>query len=100
MPLSVIIREAAFLSEVNMKRVGVVGIVVKNNQAAGVEIQRILSEYADIIIGRMGVPDRINKINAISVIVEGENERLSALTGKLGRLDNVSVKSAVTTVEI
>lgn len=83
-----------------MKRVGVVGIVVKDNQSAGVEIQRILSEYADIIIGRMGVPDRINKINAISVIVEGENERLSALTGKLGRLDNVSVKSAVTTVEI
>lgn len=83
-----------------MKRVGVIGIVVKNNRDAGIQIQRILSEFADIIIGRMGVPDRINNIYAISVIVEGENERLSALTGKLGRLDNVSVKSAVTTVEI
>lgn len=83
-----------------MKRVGVIGIVVKNNAEAGIEIQKLLSEYADIIIGRMGVPDRINGINAISVIVEGENEKLSALTGKLGRLNNVSVKSAVTTVEI
>jgi len=83
-----------------MKRVGVVGIVVKGNPVAGVEIQKILSEFSDVIIGRMGVPDRVNGINAISVIVEGTTERLSALTGKLGRLDNVSIKSAVTTVEI
>ncbi|HOB64143.1 MAG: CopG family transcriptional regulator [Clostridiales bacterium] len=83
-----------------MKRVGVIGIVVKGNPSAGLEIQKLLSEYSDIIIGRMGVPDRVNGINAISVIVEGDNEKLSALTGKLGRLNNVSVKSAVTSVEI
>lgn len=83
-----------------MKRVGVIGIITKNNADAGVQIQKLLSEYQDIIIGRMGVPDRINGINAISIIVEGENERLSALSGKLGRLDNVSVKSAITSVEI
>lgn len=83
-----------------MKRVGVIGIIAKNNADAGVQIQKLLSEYQDIIIGRMGVPDRINGINAISIIVEGENEKLSALSGKLGRLDNVSVKSAITSVEI
>lgn len=83
-----------------MKRVGVIGIIAKNDADAGVQIQKLLSEYQDIIIGRMGVPDRINGINAISIIVEGENERLSALSGKLGRLDNVSVKSAITSVEI
>lgn len=83
-----------------MKRVGVVGIVVKGNPNAGVEIQKVLSEFADVIVGRMGVPDRQKGIQTISVIVEGTTERLSALTGRLGRLENVNVKSAVTTVEI
>ena len=83
-----------------MKRVGVVGIVVKGNPNAGVEIQKVLTEFADVIVGRMGVPDRQNGIQTISVIVEGSTERLSALTGRLGRLENVNVKSAVTTVEI
>ena len=64
------------------------------------EVQSVLSDFGDIIIGRMGVPDKANGINAIALIVEGENEQLSALTGKLGRLDSVSVKSAVTSVEI
>lgn len=83
-----------------MAKVGVVGIVVKGDRSAAANIQSILSDFGDIIIGRMGVPDRINNIYAISLIVEGENERLGALTGKLGRINNVAVKSAITTVEI
>lgn len=83
-----------------MKRIGIVGIVVKDNKAAAQDIQTVLTEFGDIIIGRMGIPDRLNNIYVISVAVEGENERISALSGKLGRLNNVSVKSAVTTVEI
>jgi putative iron-only hydrogenase system regulator len=83
-----------------MKRVGIIAIVIKGNRAVAEDVQRILSEYGDIIIGRMGIPDRQNGIYLISVGVEGENELISALSGKLGRLSNVSVKSAVTTVEI
>lgn len=83
-----------------MKRVGVIGIVIKGDRAAASEVQRILSDYGGIILGRMGIPDRINNIYAISVIVEGENEVIQALSGKLGRIDSVAVKSAVTTVEI
>lgn len=83
-----------------MKRVGVIGIIISKDNTAAQEVQTILSQFADIITGRMGVPDRINNIYAISVIVAGENEQISALTGKLGRLNNVAVKSAVTSVEI
>ncbi len=83
-----------------MKRVGVVGIIIKKDNRSSQDVQKILSEHADIITGRMGVPDRINGIYAISVIVMGENEQISSLTGKLGRLNNVAVKSAVTSVEI
>lgn len=83
-----------------MKRIGVIGIVIKGDNSISVEIQKLLQQYSDIIVGRMGVPDKINSIYAISVIVEGENEQISALAGKLGKLENVNVKSAVTTVEI
>ena len=47
-------------------------------------------------MGRMGVPDHERDVYVISVIVRGTNEEISALTGKLGRLKNVKVKSAVT----
>lgn len=84
----------------NMKRIGVVGIVIEGNRDVAMEVQKILSENGDIILGRMGIPDRENNISAISLIVKGESERISALTGKLGRLERVIVKSALTSVEV
>lgn len=83
-----------------MKRIGVVGIVIEGNRDVAMEVQKILSENGDIILGRMGIPDREDNISAISLIVKGESERISALTGKLGRLERVIVKSALTSVEI
>ncbi len=81
-----------------MKRIGVVGIVVKGNREVSVAIQQILTEFSDIIIGRMGVPR--GDISAISLIVEGTMERVSALTGRLGKLPELSVKSALTSFEV
>ena len=83
-----------------MKRIGVVGIVIEGNRDVAMEVQKILSENGAIILGRMGIPDREDNISAISLIVKGESERISALTGKLGRLERVNVKSALTSVEI
>ena len=59
-------------------------------------MQELLSAYSHLILGRMGVPNHESEVNVISLIVKGSNEELSALTGKLGRLNNVKVKSAVT----
>lgn len=84
--------------EVIMKRIGVVGIVLRGDKAIAVEMQKVLSDFADIIIGRMGVPRE--EANAIALIVEGTQERISALTGKIGRFESVSVKSAITSFEI
>lgn len=83
-----------------MKRIGVIGIIVEGDREVSLELQRLLHEYGDIIVGRMGVPDKESAINAISVIVKGTNEQISALTGKLGKLNNVYVKSALTSKEI
>lgn len=80
------------------QRIGVVGIVLKGDRTVAVEMQKVLSEFADIIIGRMGVPRE--EANAIALIVEGTQERISALTGKLGRFESLSVKSALTAFEV
>ena len=84
--------------EVIMKRIGVVGIVLRGDKAIAVEMQKVLSDFADIIIGRMGVPRE--EANAIALIVEGTQERISALTGKLGRFESLHIKSAITSFEV
>ena len=81
-----------------MKRIGVVGIVVKGDRQIAVDLQKVLTDFSDIIVGRMGVPR--GEISAISLIVEGSVERVSALTGKLGKFPEISVKSALTSFEI
>ena len=82
-----------------MARLGVIGIVVENRGEV-MTVQRVLSEFSDVIEGRMGIPDKENSVAVISLIVKGNVERLSALTGKLGRIDGIAVKSALTNVEV
>ena len=82
-----------------MDKIGVIGIIITDRKVVQ-NVQALLSEYSDIILGRMGIPDREHGIQAISLVVEGANEKISALSGKLGRLQNVVVKSAVTNIEI
>ena len=48
----------------------------------------------------MGIPNTVKSVYVISVIVQGTNERISALTGKLGKLKNVKVKSALTDINL
>lgn len=82
------------------KRLGVVAIVVEGNRAVVSQMQNVLTDFGDVIIGRMGIPDNDDNIAVISLIVKGSVERISALTGKLGRLDNITVKSAMTQVAV
>ena len=58
-------------------------------------LNSILHDHADIIIGRLGVPLKERKISVISLIVEGTTDQIGALTGKIGNLPGVNVKSAL-----
>ena len=82
-----------------MKRIGVIGIVVEDRNVVS-DVQNLLSEFSEIILGRMGIPDRESGISAISLIIKGSVEEISALTGKLGKIRNISVKSALTGVDL
>ncbi len=78
-------------------RVAVMGIIVEDPEAAG-EINEILHEYGQYIIGRMGIPYREKKINIISLALDAPQDEISALAGKLGKLAHVSVKTAYSNV--
>lgn len=76
-------------------RVGVVGIVVENLTSVPM-VNDILHNFSHIIVGRMGIPYREKEISVISLIVDGTTDEISSLTGKLGKLNGINVKSAIT----
>ena len=78
------------------KRIGVVGIVIEDRENGVKIVNDILSKYADIIVGRMGIPYRERKIAVISLIVDGTTDEIGAMTGQLGIVPGVNVKSALT----
>ena len=81
-------------------RIAVIGLVIEKDRTASSKVNEVLSCYGDYIGGRMGVPDKEKDVYVISVIVKATTEIISAMTGKLGRIENVTVKSAVTSVEV
>ncbi|MBQ9518245.1 MAG: iron-only hydrogenase system regulator [Eubacterium sp.] len=78
-------------------RVAVIGIIVEEMESVG-ELNNILSEYGDYIIGRMGIPYAKKGINCITVVVDAESDRINTLCGKIGKLDGVSTKAAFSNV--
>ena len=78
------------------QRIGVVSIIVTSRKSQAAEVNDILTEYGDMIIGRMGLPYAPKKINIISLIIHGSTDEIGAMTGKLGLLPGVQVKSALT----
>ena len=76
-------------------RLGIVGIVVEDMSCTE-RLNAIISEYKNLIVARMGVPYKERGISVISLIVDGSNDEISALTGKVGRIKGVTVKSMLT----
>ncbi len=81
-------------SEVKMmnKRIALVGIIVSNRNSVE-QLNRLLSEYGEYIIGRMGIPYRERNLSIISIVMDAPNNIISSLSGKLGMLDGISIKT-------
>ena len=78
-------------------RVAVIAIVVENPDSVE-QINRLLHEAADCILGRMGLPYRERGINLISVAIDAPQDVISALSGKIGALPGVSAKTAYSNI--
>ena len=76
------------------KRVGSVLIVVTEKENVS-KLNTILSQHGDIIVGRMGLNLGLPGAQVISLVVHGTTDRISSLTGKVGKLQGFEVKSVL-----
>ena len=77
------------------QRIGAV-IILMDGDGDVHRVNAIISEHADIILGRQGIPLRDRSTNVISLVLEGDTDRIGSLTGRLGRIPGVKVKSVLT----
>lgn len=76
------------------KRIAVAGIIIEDIEAVE-QVNNVLHKYGSIIIGRLGLPYRERGVSVISVIIDADPDEISALTGAIGKIPGVSVKSAI-----
>ena len=73
-------------------RIALIGIIVEDTDDIE-KLNNILHEYGQYIIGRMGIPYRQKNINVISVVIDATNDVISSLSGKLGMIEGINVKT-------
>jgi len=78
-------------------RVAVMGIIIEDTSAVEA-LNALLHDYGKYIIGRMGLPYREKNINIVSIAIDAPQDEISSLSGKIGRLEGVSVKTAYSNV--
>jgi len=81
------------------KRLGFVGIIIHNRKNAAPLVNGVLTEFAELFLGRMGIPHVKRELSVIVLIVNATTDELGALTGKLGKINGVSVKSGLSKLE-
>ena len=80
------------------KRLGFVGIIIGDRKKTASVINQILSEFSEIIVSRSGLPYKQRNCSVIILIVDADTDEVGALTGKLGKLEKVTVKSALSKI--
>ena len=73
-------------------RIAIIGIIIYNNESAE-KINSILPWLSEYIVGRMGIPYKTKSLSVISVIIDAPNDTIGALSGKLGMIPDISVKT-------
>lgn len=75
-------------------KIALIGIIVESPEAAG-SVNTLLHEYSSYIVGRMGIPYSKKEVNIISIVIDAPENVISALSGKLGRIHDISVKTMI-----
>lgn len=74
------------------KRIALIGIIVENLGVTD-KVNELLHEYGRYIIGRMGIPYRDRGVSIISIVIDAPNDVISSLSGRLGMIDGIGVKT-------
>ncbi len=79
-------------------RIAVISIIVENTQSVE-KLNSILHEYGEYMIGRFGLPYRHRGINIICTVMEAPQDKISAMSGKIGRLNGVTAKATYSNIK-
>ena len=82
------------------RRIAVISAILEDPDKIQCEFNTIVSGYKSIIKGRMGIPFEEEGISVIAITVLGTVDQINSLTGKLGNLPNVSIKTAISKKEL
>ncbi|WP_147820894.1 TM1266 family iron-only hydrogenase system putative regulator [Salidesulfovibrio onnuriiensis] len=75
------------------KRIGIIGIIIQERKDAAPKVNEMLGTFGELVVGRIGLPYKDRGVSVIGLIVESTTDELGALTGKLGMIQGVRVKS-------
>jgi len=78
-----------------MKRLGFVGIIIEDREKCAGIVNEILSQHPELILARTGLPNAKGKISVITLVIDATTDELGVLTGKLGNIPGISVKSGL-----
>jgi putative iron-only hydrogenase system regulator len=84
-----------FLGEDMGKRLGFIGIIIEDRRRSAAAVNKVLVEYGDDIVARVGIPYAQRKCWVITLTVDMTTDQLGSMTGKLGALAGVTVRSAL-----
>ncbi len=79
----------------NQKRLGFVGIIIDDREKCAGIVNDILSRHAEIILARTGIPNAKGNTSIITLVIDATTDELGDLTGKLGNVPGISVKSGL-----
>ena len=80
----------------NLKRLGFVGIIIENREKCAGLVNEVLSKNSELILVRTGLPNAKGDTSIITLVIDATTDELGILTGKLGNITGVSVKSGLT----
>lgn len=80
-------------------RIALIGIIVEKMDSIE-QLNHLLHEYSNYIVGRMGIPYREKGVNIISVAIDAPQDAINALSGKIGRLDGITAKTVYSNVGV
>ena len=80
-------------------RLGFVGLIIEDRESNAAYVNSLLTEFGGIILARTGVPCPERNCSAITLVIDATTDQLGSLTGRLGRISGVSVKSMLSKMQ-
>lgn len=96
MILLVLVLDTSYLKSKKMKRLGFIGIIIDDREKCAGIVNEILSQYSELILARTGLPRIKGNTSVITLVIDATTDELGELTGKLGNVQGISVKSGLT----